>query len=496
MKKRFSGIKRELTVTICALVLIIIILLSSFVIESQKRALINEIEAKGMEIANMIASNTADYLLIGYEIETAKILKDVVKNKDIKYAFVVDKKGIIIAHNDMTFVGKKYELPQSKISFTIHKNIIYEDKNKEKIIDFKREVISRGKVHIGDIHIGLSYNAIQKPLKQAYIKIILITLLFIFVSIIASVIIANRITVPVEILARGARAVGEGDLNLKIELKSNNELGMLADTFNSMIVNLKKAQEIALEKRALEKEIEIAREIQLSLIPQKIPELKGYEIAAYYQAARMVGGDYYDIIAIDENKFGFVMADVSGNGIPSALVMAMASAVLREQAVKIQDPKECLIEFNNEIFNRIKKGMFLTVFYGILDIVNNTFEFASAGHDALLIFKKNLQKVNSITTKGFPVGMGDSSDILKERLTKEKIFIDSGDKIAIYTDGVFEAINENKEQMGLSKFIETIEKNGNKSCFEIKEIINSTILDFTKGVEQFDDIAFLIIEKN
>lgn len=495
MKRKFTGIKREIAFVMCGLVLAAVLSLSYFAVKAQKEALTEAMEAKGAELAVMAAGNAAEYLLVGYEIETAKILKEMAVNKGVKYALITGSDGKILAHNDMTMAGKKFNVPGLKISQTGQKDPVYRDAAGGKFIDFARPVVSRGRVKIGEIHIGMSYEVIEDTLRQAYIRIMLITFIVMVFSVLASIITAARLTGPIEELANGARIVGEGNLGYRMNLKSKNELGMLAGTFNAMTEGLKKAQETALEKHAMEKELEIAGKIQLSLIPQKMPHIEGYEVSSYYQAAKLVGGDYYDVIPIEKNKYGFIMADVSGKGVPAALVMAMASSILRAQAAKTRDPRECVINFNNELFSRMTRGMFLTVFYGILDTAKNTLDFVSAAHNETMIIRKKTAKAELLAPDGFPAGIGSGPDMLEARLTTVKVPIETGDRIIVYTDGIFEAMNEKHEQLGMRRFVEIIEKNSGKSTPRLKEEVIGAVSDFTKGAEQFDDMALLIIER-
>ncbi len=495
MKNAFTSIKGEITAVISILVLAAVLSLSYFAVKAQREALMNAMEAKGAELAVMAAGNAAEFLLVGYDIETAKILREMADNKGVKYALITDGKGKILAHNDMTMAGKKFSVPGLKTSQTAQNDPVYRDAAGGKFIDFARPVVSRGRIKIGEIHIGMSYAVIDHALRQAYIRIALITLVVMVLSVLASVITAARLTGPIEELAEGAYIVGRGNLDYRINIKSRNELGALAGNFNSMTISLKQAQESALEKRAMEKELEIARKIQLSLIPQKMPQIEGYGLSAYYQAAKLVGGDYYDVIPLEKNRFGFIMADVSGKGVPAALVMAMASGILRAQVAKTRDPVECVVGFNNELFKRIKQGMFLTVFYGILDAAENTLDFVSAAHNETIIFRKKTGKTELLAPDGFPAGIGSGPEILEARLTAVKVRIETGDKIIIYTDGIFEAMNESRKQLGMEKFVEIIEKNADKNTQQLKDAIISAVSDFTKGVEQFDDMALLILER-
>jgi phosphoserine phosphatase RsbU/P len=140
--------------------------------------------------------------------------------------------------------------------------------------------------------------------------------------------------------------------------------------------------------------------------------------------------------------------------------------------------------------------MFLTVFYGILDTAENTLDFVSAAHNETIIFRKKTGKTELLAPDGFPAGIGSGPDMLEARLTAVKVRIETGDKIIIYTDGIFEAMNESRKQLGMKKFVEMIEKNGNKNTQQLKDAVIGGVTEFTKGTEQFDDIALLIIERN
>ena len=143
---------------------------------------------------------------------------------------------------------------------------------------------------------------------------------------------STAITKPIYALAEGARIAGMGDLDHKIRIKNRNELGLLADALNNMTDGLKKAQQAEILRLALEKELEIAWKIQDSLLPKSFPDMKKYEVAAFYAPAKEIGGDYYDVIPLPGGRFGIVMADVSGKGIPAALIMTMLSGILNMEA--------------------------------------------------------------------------------------------------------------------------------------------------------------------
>jgi len=263
-----------------------------------------------------------------------------------------------------------------------------------------------------------------------------------------------------------------------------------------MTVNLKKAQEIMIKQQRLERELEVAREIQLSLIPKDITKIPGYEISAFYKSAKEVGGDYYDVLAINKERFGFVMGDVSGKGVPAALIMTMARSILHSEALKNFDKpaNETLKSLNSIIFKDIKDDMFITIFYGLLDITRNIIDIASAGHNDTLVFRAKSENVEPYNPKGFPIGT-DPGPRFDKVIKHEEILFEKGDKLIIFTDGITEAMNKENKEYGDIRLLDVIKKSGNKNCKELLDAIIQDVHSFVNGAEQSDDIALLILER-
>ncbi len=495
MKKLFVSLRWELTAVISGLALAAVAATGFFAVAAQKESLMSEMELRGSALAETAANNAADYLLIRFDIEAAKIMKESLSNKGVVYAFVAGPDGKIIVHNDMLMAGKNSSVVRSGMPAKPEEGNFYTDDSGRKILEFKSPVMSKKKVFIGTLHLGMSYELIEAALRQAFLKMAYITLAILLLAALAGFFIGGRIAGPVLLLAKGAKAVGAGNFDFEVKIRSNNELGALASVFNSMTKGLERAQRVAVEKEISDKEMAIAGEIQLSLIPDKIAPIQGYRTAAFYRAAKTVGGDYYDVIPLEHGRTGFVMADVSGKGTPAALVMAMASGILRSHAPLSADPRECLIKFNYELFKRIKRGMFLTVFYGILDNKNNTIEFVSAGHCEPFIYRQKTGKAEAVSAQGFPAGIGSGPGYLESVLEKKIIEMDNGDKIIIYTDGLIESMDSGGHLFGTERLAEIIEKNGVLDAEKLKQAVVSRLLDFTKETDQADDMALIVIDR-
>lgn len=492
MKEKFKSIKWEIMAVTVFLTLVVTGIMSFMTLNIQTKSLTNEVELRGISLTRNIANNIADFLLIKHELEAAKILKDAMNNKGIRYVIVTDAENRIIAHNDMTQVKKNYLPPGKKTGVTPAKNTVYQTKYGEKIIDFTAVAAAKRKVRIGTVHVGVSYDVIKNALRKTYVNILAVTIIAVVLSIAGAFFISTLITKPINTLAEGAKIAGSGDLDHKIEIKKKNELGLLADSFNVMTAGLKQAQAAALERRALEKELEIAWKIQDALLPKTFPDMERYEVAAFYKPAKEIGGDYYDVIPLGGGRFGIVMADVSGKGIPAALVMTMLSSVLNLEAAANFDPAVAISRLNTGLQSRITGSMFATVFYGVLDIPGNRFEMVSAGHHEMLIYRETEGMVEAVCPKGAAIGILEGADF-ESRLEKKTVSLKKGDKLLLFTDGISEAKGGAGGRYGMDRVARSLSGRGKLRCGPLLDALLSDVHEFTGGQEQSDDIAVLTI---
>ena len=177
-----------------------------------------------------------------------------------------------------------------------------------------------------------------------------------------------------------------GDLQHQSRVSSGDELGNLARTFNQMTRNLHTAQAAKLSQKALEHELSLATNIQSGLLPSELPEIPGLDLAAFYCSAKEVGGDYYDLLQVDEDTVGMVVADVSGKGVPGSLVMTMTRSMLHMAARDNQSPQQTIIEVNNCLAPDMNPGMFVTMAYLVLDTRTREIRLVRAGHNAPLLY--------------------------------------------------------------------------------------------------------------
>ncbi len=254
------------------------------------------------------------------------------------------------------------------------------------------------------------------------------------------------------------------------------------------IENAKLYQEVA-EKERMKKELEIAHRLQVSLLPDKPPQIKGYQIAAMSQPAREVGGDFYDFIDVAESKIGLVIGDVSGKGLPAALFMALSRSFLRAQAIGNLKANIVLEKANRLIANDAREGMFVTVFYAILDTPGKILRISNAGHNPPLLFHSSTGECEELRMAGIVLGAFDEA-----QFQEKEIILKKGDIVIFYTDGITEAIDENNQQFGMERLIKVLKDNPYLQATELIKVIKEKIEEFSKDQPQFDDFTLVIVK--
>jgi len=303
---------------------------------------------------------------------------------------------------------------------------------------------------------------------------------------------SRMITDPILALMRGAKAIGRVEMEHTVEVKTGDELEVLADSFNTMARNLKLHMEdlrcTTAEKERLQKELEIARGIQLRLLPQHPPYIEGMDLAANNIPAQEIGGDFYDYIPISRGSWGLVIADVSGKGMPAAIFMGLSRTIVRASATDNPSPAAAIKQANELICRDSTSGMFVTLFYAILNAKERKLRYVNAGHNPPLLIR-NGGEVESLRTRGIALGVTHYIDLQEaERILRP------GDTIVFYTDGVTEAINVEEEAFGERRLIEIVRENSNLPARGIIGKVEEAVVAFAGKEPQFDDITLLVLK--
>jgi sigma-B regulation protein RsbU (phosphoserine phosphatase) len=256
------------------------------------------------------------------------------------------------------------------------------------------------------------------------------------------------------------------------------------------ITERSKMESVLLEKERLTKELFIAHDIQMSMLPVKTPIRKGWQFSSFYQAAEQVGGDFYDFINRSSGKVGIIMADVSGKGLPAALFMALSLTAIKTIALKVRTPTNILNQANSLLYKEFNGGDFVTVCYALIDPKTGLLRFSNAGHNHPLRYCAATNTIEEIIVESTALGV-----IPKIRPGEVSIQLSKGDILIFYTDGLTEAFNCENEVFGKNRLEEVVLANSEKDSEEILNKIVDAWRYFMGEHDQSDDIAIIIVKK-
>jgi serine phosphatase RsbU (regulator of sigma subunit) len=242
------------------------------------------------------------------------------------------------------------------------------------------------------------------------------------------------------------------------------------------------------ERERIEQELQVARQIQQELLPETIPKLEDWQIATYYGPAREVGGDFYDFFELSSGRLGLVVGDATGHGMPAALVMATTRGMLRAVVQSLESPGEVLARVNDALAADIPPSTFVTCFYGILDPESGRFIYANAGHN--LPCRRHDDQADELRARGMPLGLMPGT-----RYEEKEVVLEIGDSALLYSDGIVEAHNPQREMFGLPRLRRLVAEHVEEGS--LVDFLMDEVRSFTsEGWEQEDDITLVTLRRS
>ena len=378
------------------------------------------------------------------------------------------------------------------------------------------------------IDVAQSYVSQENPVTLAVVVILgVIAGLFLILEALAlffGLRIVGGITSAVRALHRGTERVSRGELDTRIELLNEDEFGDLADSFNEMTAAIRVGQEQAVQRERLEQELLLARKIQERLLPSGTPQVKGYQIAGTSIPSLLVGGDYFDFIDLGDGRLGIAVGDVSGKGIPAAMLMSNLHASLHGQVMHPSSVGEIVQRINTLLARSTDPHMFATFIFGVLDTRTGELVFANAGHDSPVLVRGATGAVERPGGSDLILGM-----LAGQSYQESKVRLNTGDVLVLYTDGVSEAVapplgardhrsqppetaakttdlesaheavsdvpSNDEEFFGEDKLVEVVRRRAGSSAHEIQLAVIDAVRNHAAGHAQSDDITLVVIKR-
>jgi sigma-B regulation protein RsbU (phosphoserine phosphatase) len=316
-------------------------------------------------------------------------------------------------------------------------------------------------------------------------------------ALLVGVLLARSITRNIHSLSVGTERLRQGDFSASIPVRNRDQLGELAESFNMMARGIQDLLREQAEKQRLEEELRIARQIQMSLLPQEAVSHPGLRIAALCLPATEVGGDYYDLLPLSESRLGVLVADVSGKGTSAALYMAELKGLVLSLSRIYDSPARLLGEANSILAANMDPRSFVTMTYAVVDTAAGTMRYARAGHNPILHLEAATGRTRMLTPPGIGLGMDPGARF--EALLEEAVLpLHSGDVFLFFTDGLTEAMNERSELFGELRLRELMESTGETGggapVAELKERILAEIRRFVGDAAPQDDMTLVILK--
>ncbi|MDH4196004.1 MAG: SpoIIE family protein phosphatase, partial [Candidatus Aminicenantes bacterium] len=305
--------------------------------------------------------------------------------------------------------------------------------------------------------------------------------------------ITKGITSAVKALHQGTRRVAKGDFDTKTVVENEDELGDLAHAFNEMAAAVKRGREEAVRRQTIERELFVAREIQERLLPHVMPRVPGFEISGTSLPSQHVGGDYFDFLEMPSGRLGIAIADVSGKGIPAALLMANLQASLHGQAIESGDAALIVGRINNLLARSTDANMFATFFYGILDRTLSEFTYSNAGHNPPLLVRAG-GSVERLQPCGLILGF-----MMDQAYDQRTVGLGPGDILVLFTDGITEAVRPGEsaeaKYFGEERLLQAILAGAGAGAAGVQKSILDTVAFHTGEAPQEDDITLVVIKR-
>ncbi|MBN1596235.1 SpoIIE family protein phosphatase, partial [candidate division FCPU426 bacterium] len=479
---------------VAALVLVIF----AYMFSTQSQVMRKEIMANSEEAVQRLARDAENYLLKQDDLHLAGLVNALVKSDPkIAYAFVMDNANMIWAHSITQNMFKRFE-PMPGFKQSQERQILTQtiQDDQDRVVHDISTPVYLETLRLGTAHIGIWEDAIVKDIRAGRQHAVFIFVIALAVSTSGAYLLMAFLIAPIRKLTEGMLAVSQGRLDHRIVIQSNDEFGQIARVFNEMTQRFNEAQRNLLEQERIQQEMQVAQEIQHTLLPRELPQIEGYDVSSLYRSAKEVGGDYFDFVWVDDNILGIAVADVSGKGIPGSLVMTMIRTALRLEARGNHSATEVMSKVNAFVTRDMKKGMFVTMFYIILDSRRRIINYSSAGHNPMILFREENNEVYFLKPRGFPLGIDlPNPELFTNSLTQENVKLKKGDLLLVYTDGITEAMNSRREQFGEQRLIDIIRKYNSLSAQEFIAKLDEEIAAFTENYPQSDDITCVAVKE-
>lgn len=338
----------------------------------------------------------------------------------------------------------------------------------------------------------LNYDQLDSDLAAMRLRILLLASLGVILAVLLAMLLAGKFARSISKLTIGAEEIAKGNFGYQVDVKTGDELEILASAFNQMAIDLEKSTQAIIYKEKVAHEIQMAATIQQSILPKSIPKLAGLDISAGVLPAEEIGGDLYDFVPVDEDNMMMYLGDVTGHGIPSGIVVSIANALFYSLAY-LKDMIDVLARVNTIVKMKTTQTMFLTLCLLNWNTKEQQLSYVSAGHEQLIHYSAKDGAIKVLAAGGIALGMVDE---IKSKLQEVNVEMEKGDVVVVYSDGIPEAWRSESENYGMERLKSIIGQVSNlETALAVQTAIWADVKQFTAGYKQMDDMTILVLKK-
>ena len=474
-------------------------LLGGLALHSTRTLLTREVRHRLLLEARNLANLGADALLDEYpELVLTPVIREMRRRRpELSVAAVLDRDGVVRGSDDPRALGRPLaaagdaDTLAAAGELAAGEALLQDGAGIYAVVPIQRS----GGHRLGRAVVGLRRDYLAGQLAATRRQLLLVSVLLMALALVVTVLVMRGLLRPVQDLRAGLDRIGRGDLETPMAVRDRTELGLLAETVNDMAARIRASRRAMLEKERLDHEMALAHRIQQSLMPDRDRRAGAYALAGSYQAAAEVGGDYYDVFDLPGGRVGVLLADVAGKGLAGCLVTSMLAVLARSLRAGHGSPAGFLAALEAALADSLEPGVFITVFYGILDPVADTLTFASAAHNPLLVYRAAAGRIERYHTRGLPLG-AIRGGAFAASLHDETIRLEPGDVVLQYTDGINEAPRAGDDaEFGIDRLAELLAAGAGEEPSALLARIQATVGRW-QGEGQMDDQTLVVVARS
>ncbi len=498
--RRFVLSIRWIVAGAAAVLTTLVVLGVTGVMERRTRSvLVDEIETRLLVEARSLALASSRALLTEYpELLLAPLVKEMHQGQpELAFLSVVDRSGIVQGHPDVRQIGTAFVPPENirPVVSAVPRGTNESLAESPAMLLVSVPILDPNGRVLGTAFVGVRRSYVEQAVSRVSRRQYLILAAFLAAGVVVSFLLMSVLLRPIGALREGMERIGRGDLATPVKLADRTEFGLLADAINEMSSALRSAQGEMVERARLAKEMELAREIQRSLLPSKQTVAGEFVIDGEQWAATEVGGDYFDVLPLPDGKIAVAVADVSGKGLAGCLVTSMLFSLLRAYHAAHSSPAALLTALDERLCAILKRGNFVTMFYGILDPASGRLVYSSAGHSPALVYRAGQGRTEWLESKGIPLG-SIRGGAVGRTLDDAAIHIAPGDVLIQFTDGINETLAPaSQEQFGFERMEKVVRDAAPSGAREVLNRLHRAVEAWRRSGAPDDDETVLVVSR-